>query len=331
LSTFTQNKNKDLQNAKNSKKDEFYTQRDDIEKELRNYTEHFKDKVVLCNCDDPRVSEFFFYFSYKFESLGMKKLISVCYKNSNMDLFSTNKTDKAIYLEYEGDKNKNKVPDIEEIGVKQLNGDGDFRSDESIKLLEKSDIVVTNPPFSLFREYLQQLIDYNKKFIIIGNLNAVTTKDIFPLFKENKVWFGKSISSGDREFGVPDSYPLNAATSRVDKNGKKFIRVKGVRWFTNLDFKQRYEDLILYKEFNEDEFPKYDNFEAINVNKTKEIPKDYSGLMGVPISFLDKHNPNQFEILGIDRYISGNKIPGKRFTIKGKEIYARIVIRNKRL
>ena len=235
----------DLHNAKAGKKDEFYTQLSDIEKELRHYKEHFKDKVVFCNCDDPRVSNFFHYFSYNFENLGLKKLITTCYKSQNMDLFSEQKSEKAIYLEYTGDKNGNKVPDPEEIGIKYLKGDGDFRSIESIELLKQADIVVTNPPFSLFREYVAQLIEYDKKFLIIGNVNSITYKDIFKLIKTNKLWIGASIHSGDREFGVPDDYPLTAASSRIDEAGNKFIRVKGVRWFTNLDYNERHEDLIL--------------------------------------------------------------------------------------
>lgn len=323
--------NTGLQKAKNAKKDEFYTQLTDIEKEVRHYRNHFKDKVVYCNCDDPRVSNFFHYFSYNFERLGLKKLIATCYKNQEMDLFSQNEAEQAIYLEYTGDKNGNNIPDPEEIGIIPLKGDGDFRSQESIELLKQADIVVTNPPFSLFREYVAQLIEYKKDFLIIGNMNAITYKDIFQLFRENKIWFGASIKSGDREFGVPKDYPLKAAGFRIDENGNKFIRVKGVRWFTNLDYQERYEDLILYKKYIPDEYPEYDEYDAINISKTKEIPMDYKGKMGVPITFLDKFNPEQFEILGIDRYIEDNPNYGRRFKINGKEIYARIVIKNKRL
>jgi len=293
--------NNNLKQAKNAKKDEFYTQLSDIEKEIRHYKEHFKDKVVYCNCDDPRVSNFFHYFSYNFEKLGLKKLVATCYKNQDMDLFSQNKSERAIYLEYDGDKNGNNVPDSNEIGIKHLKGDGDFRSQECIELLKQADIVITNPPFSLFREYVAQLVEYEKKFLIIGNVNAITYKEIFKLIKENKLWTGCSIRSGDREFGVPDDYPLNAAGYRIDENGKKFIRVKGVRWFTNLDYNERHEDLILYKKYSLEEYPKYDNYDAINVNATKDIPVDYAGIMGVPITFLDKYNPEQFEIIGITK------------------------------
>ena len=283
--------NRNLHQAKNAKKDEFYTKLSDIENELKHYKAHFKNKVVYCNCDDPRMSNFFHYFSYNFEDLGLKKLITTCYQNQNRDLFSQHDSERAIYLEYYGDKNNNKTPDVEEIGVQYLKGDGDFRSEESIALLKQADIVVSNPPFSLFREYVAQLIQYNKKFIILGNLNAITYKEIFPLIKENKLWFGPSIHSGDREFGVPDNYPLKAAGYRIDENGRKFIRVKGVRWFTNLDYNERHEDLILYKTYTPEDYPKYDNYDAINVDKTKEIPMDYQGAMGVPITFLDKYNP----------------------------------------
>ena len=289
--------NSSLHQAKNAKKDEFYTQLTDIEKELRHYKEHFKDKVVYCNCDDPRVSSFFHYFSYNFEHLGLKKLITTCYKNQERDLFSRNDSEKAIYLEYDGDKNDNRIPDPEEIGIRHLQGDGDFRNKECIELLKQVDIVVTNPPFSLFREYVAQLIEYDKQFLIIGNLNAITYKEIFKLIKENKIWLGESIHSGDREFGVPDDYPLKAAGYRIDNEGKKYIRVKGVRWFTNLDYKERHEDLILYKKYTPEEYPQYDNYDAINVDKTKDIPVDYQGAMGVPITFMDKFNPEQFEII----------------------------------
>lgn len=303
---------KSFREAKVAKKDEFYTQLVDIENELWHYKEHFKGKTVLCNCDDPRVSNFFHYFSYKFEDLGLKKLITTCYKSQNSDLFSKNDSERAIWLEYNGDKNGNHIPDPEEIGINYLKGDGDFRSKECIELLKQADIVVTNPPFSLFREYVAQLIEFDKKFLIIGNVNAISYKEIFPLIKDNKVWLGASIHSGDREFGVPQDYPLNAAGYRQDENGNKFIRVKGVRWFTNLDYKERHEDLILFKKYTPKEYPNYDNYEGINVDKTADIPCDYDGLMGVPITFLDKYNPDQFEIvtLGIGE---GNFTPTKKY------------------
>lgn len=288
-----------IDKAKEAKKDEFYTQLEDINNELRHYREQFRGKTVLCNCDDPRVSNFFTYFAYNFEFLGLKKLITTCYKNQDVDLFSQNKSEQAVYLIYEGDKNGNHIPDPEEIGIHPLKGNGDFRSKECIELLKEADIVVTNPPFSLFREYVAQLIEYNKKFIIIGNVNALSYKEIFPLIQKNQIWIGASIHSGDRKFWVPDDYELNAAGCGIDNNGKKFIRVKGVRWFTNLDYKERHDDIILYKKYSHDEYPKYENFDAINVNKTEEIPQDYDGVMGVPITFMDKYNPDQFKIIGL--------------------------------
>lgn len=314
--------NENLQAARKAKKDEFYTQLADIESELKHYKEHFQGKTVLCNCDDPRVSNFFHYFSYNFERLGLKKLITTCYKNQNRDLFSQNDSEQAIYLEYYGDKDGDRVPNPEEIGVKRLKGDGDFRSAECIELLKQADIVVTNPPFSLFREYVAQLMEYKKKFLIIGNVNAITYKETFKLIKENQLWMGASIHSGDREFGIPDDYPLNAASCRIDENGKKYIRVKGVRWFTNLDYPERHENLILYKNYNPDDYPKYDNYDAINVDKTADIPMDYDGAMGVPITFLDKYNPEQFEII---RFRKGND--DKDLSINGKYPYFRILIR----
>lgn len=292
-------RNANLHQARQNKNDEFYTQLCDIEDELKHYKDFFKGKVALCNCDDPRVSNFFHYFSYNFEYLGLKKLITTCYKNQNADLFSQNKSERAVYLEYTGEKNGGRVPTPEAIGIKPLNGDGDFRSEECIALLKQADVVVTNPPFSLFREYVAQLIEYNKKFIIIGNVNAITYKEIFKLIKENKLWLGRSIHSGDREFQVPKDYPLLAAGCREDENGNRFIRVKGVRWFTNVEYKERYEKLDLYKKYTPEEYPKYDNYDAINVDKVSDIPVDYDGVMGVPITFLDKYNPEQFEIVDL--------------------------------
>ena len=327
-----------IDKAKAAKKDEFYTQLEDINNELHHYTEHFRGKTVLCNCDDPRVSNFFTYFAYNFEFLGLKKLITTCYKNQDMDLFSQNKCERAVYLEYEGDKNGNCIPDAEEIGVKPLKGDGDFRSKECIELLKEADIVVTNPPFSLFREYVAQLMEYGKEFLIIGNVNVLSYKEIFPLLRDNRLWLGASIHSGDRKFWVPDNYELNAAGCGIDESGKKYIRVKGVRWFTNLDYKERHEDLILYKNYSPEEYPKYDNYDAINVNVTADIPYDYDGVMGVPITFIDKYNPDQFEILGMSASAGYNAdivgIPFKgekdaRPLINGKNTYARIFIQKK--
>ena len=288
-------KNKNLHKAKDSKKDEFYTQLGDIERELRYYKSHFKDKVVYCNCDDPRVSNFFHFFSYNFEKLGLKKLIATCYKNQDMDLFSQNNSEQAIYLEYTGDKNGNNVPDPNKIGIKKLKGDGDFRSKECIELLKKSDIVVTNPPFSLFREYVSQLIEYDKKFIIVGHQNAIKYKEIFPLIRDNKLWLGYGFKGGAGHF-INEHYE-DYATATDRKEG--MIRVSGVHWFTNLEINKRHEDLILYKKYTPEEYPKFENFDAINVDVTKDIPMDYEGFMGVPITFMDKYNPDQFEIIGV--------------------------------
>ncbi len=326
----TKSQNKNLTQAKKNKKDEFYTQLSDIERELKHYKKHFKGKVVYCNCDDPRVSNFFHYFSYNFERLGLKKLITTCYKNKDINSISKNDTEQAIYLEYTGDKNGNNVPDLEEIGIHQLKGDGDFRSEESIELLKEADIVVTNPPFSLFREYVTQLIEYDKKFIIIGNQNAITYKEIFNYFKENKIWIG--YKSGDMEFKVPEHYEPRETRYRQDETGQKWRSMGNICWYTNLDIAKRHEDLILYKKYNKNEYPKYDNYNAINIDKVKEIPVDYKDAMGVPITFLAKHNPMQFELIGIDRPLV-EAITGKvsRFKLNDKEKFARIVIRNKKL
>nr|WP_311471509.1 adenine-specific methyltransferase EcoRI family protein [uncultured Porphyromonas sp.] len=327
--------NKQLTGAKKAKKDEFYTQLADIETELKHYREHFKGKTVLCNCDDPRMSNFFYYFVLNFHFLGLKKLITTCYKNQNPDLCSENISEQAVYLVYEGEDIG--IPPNPTIAglVRSLEGDGDFRSKECIAFLEEADIVVTNPPFSLFREYVAQLIKYDKKFIIIGNINAVTYKEIFPLIQRDQVWLGPSIHSGDREFEIPSSYPLEAAGSRTDDEGRRYIRVKGVRWFTNLDFPQRHEELTLYKKYSPEGYPHYDNYDAINVDKVADIPCNYDGVMGVPITYLDKHNPDQFEILGI------TESNGRGFStglwdeaskkahpyVKGEKKYARIFIR----
>ena len=254
---------------------------------------------MLCNCDDPRQSEFFNYFVANFEKLGLKRLIATCYKSQDVDLFSQGECERAIYQIYEGDKNGNMTLDDNEVSVRYLEGDGDFRSAECVEILKQADIVVTNPPFSLFREYIAQLVQYEKKFIIIGNVNAISYKEIFALIRQKKVWLGASIHSGDRKFGVPADYPLKAAGCGIDENGKRYIRVKGVRWFTNLDYPQRHEALPLYKKYSPYEFPKYENYDAINVDKTSDIPYDYDGVVGVPITFLDKYSPEQFEIVAL--------------------------------
>lgn len=310
--------NSNLSKAKKAKNDEFYTQLSDIENELRYYKPHFEGKIVLCNCNDAIHGNFAKYFSLNFEFLKLKELICTSYGDGE---------ENGKICIYKGDKNGNGVPDIDEWEQYELNGKGDFRSEEMIELLKRADIVVTNPPFSLFREYVAQLIQYDKKFLIIGNMNAITYKEIFPLIKDNQLWMGVSITSGDRRFDVPNEYPLEAATCGIDENGTRFIRVKGVRWFTNLDHKKRHEPIDLYKHYNSEEYPKYDNYNAININKTCDIPMDYDGVMGVPISFLDKYCPEQFEIIGIDRYVEDNPKYGHRFNLNGKEVYARILIK----
>ena len=337
-------RNRDFHEARRAKKDEFYTSLRDIAIELKHYTSHFEDKVVYCNCDDPRSSNFFRYFSANFEKLGLKKLITTSYRSQDASLFGGGDSDQAVYLEYTGDKNGNSVPDAEEIGIKLLTGDGDFRSAESVKLLKQADVVVTNPPFSLFREYVAQLIEYEKKFLIIGNMNAVTYKEVFPLFQNNQIWYGPSIRSGDREFRVPDDYPITAAGSRVDEYGNKYVRVKGVRWFTNLDYPGRHEDLDLQRAYCSDAYPKYANLDVIEVSKTMNIPFDYDGPMGVPITFLDKYNPRQFDILGSSKTLSrpmsqiakkgSYQQGGPRFYLPNgdgtyRRMYDRIVIRKK--
>ncbi len=319
--------NQTLHIAKSSKKDEFYTQLSDIERELKHYKEHFKNKVVFCNCDDPRNSNFFNYFAYNFENLGLKKLLTTCYKKQEKDLFIQKESQNGVFLEYLGEKNENKIPDAEEIGIKYLKEDGDFRSQESIELLKQSDIIVTNPPFSLFREYVEQLIKYEKKFLIIGNINAITYKEIFKLIKENKAWLGINMGRGISGFIVPEHYELYGTEARIDDLGNRIISPNNCLWLTNLDTSKRYEDIILSKKYegNESQYPIFDNYDAININKTKDIPMDYKGIMGVPITFLHKFNPDQFEII---KFRKGND--NKDLSINGKCPYFRILIRNKR-
>lgn len=326
-----------LDNAKKNKADEFYTQLPDIEAEMRHYQAQFRGKVIFCNCDDPYESNFFKYFAMNFNFLGLKKLIATCYTASpvaygQLSLFDVKnlnikkidaKTPYKIEITEVKDENADGAVDLADVEyllknrknvLTLLKGDGDFRSTESIELLKEADIVVTNPPFSLFREYVAQLVEHEKNFIIIGNVNAISYKEVFKLIKENKIWLGQSIHSGDREFRVPDHYPLQAAGFRVDENGVKYIRVKGVRWFTNLDFEERHEKITLYKQYTPEEYPRYDNYDAIEVSKTAEIPYNYDGAMGVPITFLDKYNPEQFEILGITDRDNNSGLKTKEYT-----------------
>jgi len=313
-----------LQSARRNKKDEFYTQLSDIEKELKHYKTHFKNKVIYCNCDDPRISNFFHYFSHNFERLGIKRLIATCYKNQNMDLFNQNDSEHAICLVYDGDKNGNSVPDVSEIGIRHLTGDGDFRSQECIEILKQADIVVTNPPFSLFREYVAQLVEYDKKFIIIGHQNAITYKEVFKLIKENKMWLGYGFNRNMAHF--INAHYEDYATDADHIDG--MIRVSGVVWYTNLEIKKRHEDMILFKTYagNEESYPHYDNYDAINVDFAKDIPMDFPGVIGVPVTFLSKYNPAQFEIVGNEYDL---EIPKGRGYVNGKRMYSRIFIKHR--
>ena len=370
---------RDLAAAKLDKKDEFYTQLTDIEKEMRYYRKHFQGKTVLCNCDDPFESNFFKYFVLNFNRLGLKKLIATCYASSPImgsqlqycigkdgqmsfsfgDEPATDENAKHPYKAIvtkvydktgDGGVDMFDVAELFKAGeneLAELKGDGDFRSEECLELLYEADIVVTNPPFSLFREYVSTLIDNNKQFIIIGNVNAIAYKEIFPLLKDDKMWIGASIHSGDRAFYVPDDYPMKASGCGIDEDGRRFIRVKGVRWYTNLDMKLRHDELILVKKYNPQEYPKYENFDAIEVSKTADIPCDYPGVMGVPITFMDKYCPDQFKIIGlgitdlgksigVGDYDRKYKTPASRdgtlyYVKDGKGVvpYARVLIQNK--
>ncbi len=318
--------NKLLQKAKKAKSDEFYTQLSDIESELQHYESHFKDKVVYCNCDDPQISNFFNYFATNFKKLGLKKLIAACYREQKLDLFSNEKVENGFYYEYTGSEEETTKPNAADLIY--FKGDGDFRSSESIALLKQSDIVVTNPPFSLFRSFVAQLIAHDKKFLIIGNINAITYKEIFKLIKQNKAWLGINLGRGISGFIVPEHYELYGTEARIDSNGNRIVSPNNCLWLTNLNNFKRQEDILLSKKYvgNEDLYSKYDNYNGINVNKTKDIPSDYKGAMGVPITFLHKFNPDQFEII---KFRKGDD--GKDLSINGKCPYFRILIRNKRL
>lgn len=344
--------NTSLNKAGKAKKDEFYTQLTDIEKELKHYQKHFKDKIVLCNCDDPYESNFFKYFVLKFNDLKLKKIICTCYNgspfaNTELELFPQGTSDRKAYkieIDKIEDLNNDGTVNLEDVQlllkktniVKELKGNGDFCSEECIDFLKQADIVVTNPPFSLFREYVAQLMKYDKKFIIIGNMNAITYKEIFPLIKNNKIWLGVSgiIKQG---YKVPDSYELYGKGCYTNEKGEKFIKMGNTIWYTNLEHSHRNEKMILFRNYTPEEYPKYDNYDAIEVSKTCNIPMDYDGVMGVPISFLDKYNPNQFEILGITEnsdivkkfYIEGNNKYDRPY-INGKRKYSRILIRRKK-
>ena len=343
--------NKNLNSAKVAKKDEFYTQLPDIENELKHYRQHFRDKVILCNCDDPYESNFFKYFANNFNAFGLKKLICTCYNGSPIQ-------GNELMIDF-GDfeeKPKKVAYKVEISEVKDMNGDGrvdladvryliqndknvlsvlkengDFRSNECVELLKQADIVVTNPPFSLFREYVSQLMNNDKKFVILGNKNAITYKEIFPLIKENRMWIGYTPMSKEIYFNVPTAYieeglALNKHRSIIKHNNQYMARSQSI-WYTNLDHKKRHEELVLFAHYNEEDYPKYDDYDVINVDKTSDIPCDYNELMGVPISFLDKYNPEQFEIVGIDDHRVDWR--GKGPSLKGKILYRRIIIRKK--
>lgn len=338
------NKKNSLDAAKAGKKDEFYTQLSDIEKELVHYREYFRDKVVFCNCDDPYESNFFKYFALNFNALGLKKLIATCYDGSpiaqqELQLFpdeDNNLKKKAYKVEISEvpDLDGNGATDLTDVqlllqssdhNVKaELKGNGDFRSLESIELLKQADIVVTNPPFSLFREYIAQLFKYDKQFLVIGNMNAITYKEIFPLIKDNKMWLGVTRQgTGSMWFKVPSDFPQKSG--QKIENGIRYQTIGSTAWFTNLDHSRRHEEIILIKNYSPEEYPHYDNYDGINVDKVTEIPCDYEGNIGVPITFLGSYNPSQFEII---KFRKG--YDDKDLTINGKSPYFRILIRNKK-
>lgn len=331
------NKNSNLHTAKREKNDEFYTQLTDIEKELCHYKEQFRDKVVYCNCDDARQSNFFKFFSLNFEHYGLKKLITT----------SFNANGKGTILIYEGDKNGNRMVDDEEIQVKELNGNGDFRSEECVELLKQADIVVTNPPFSLFREYVAQLVQYDKKFLIIGQQNAITYKEIFPLIKDGLLWLGAN-GIKDMSFKVPSTYGERETRFWIDENGQHWRSLGNACWFTNMEYNKRNNPKCLIKAYNETDYPKYDNYDAINVDKVKDIPYDYEGVIGVPITILndlcsdgllhfeapmrERERENVYRIIDAnDCHRQGKRkstmlVKDADSAINGKPTYARILI-----
>ena len=328
-------KNNNLASAKRAQNDEFYTRLEEIDSELRHYRTHFSGKTVLCNCDDPRRSNFYRYFVRNFRELGLKRLITTCYRNTEPNFFTNGSDTHGLKLVYDGGDDSN--PDFDQIAdtVQPLRGDGSFDSAECRALLEEADIVVTNPPFSRFRDFVALLMKYNKKFLIIGNQNAITYKEIFPLIKENKLWSGISMNGSNRWFEVPEDYEVrpNAAGYR-EKDGHRFLFVNGVRWFTNMEHSKRNLPLDLYKTYNAEDYPKYDNYDAIECSKVAEIPMDYDGVMGVPITFIDKYCPEQFEIIDINPHffsiVSQGLPKPKQLTLNNvgkKDPYARILIR----
>jgi len=339
--------NKNLHRANQAKKDEFYTQLVDIEKELKHYKDQFRGKVVYCNCDDPFESNFFKYFAANFNALGLRKLITTSYVKSlivggQLPLFEveglkpSGKEPFKIEIKEVPDSDKDGAINLDDVEhllkhdkntATPLKGNGDFRSDECVELLKQADIVVTNPPFSLFREYVAQLMEYKKKFLILGQQGAIIYKEFFPLVKENKVWLGYD-NGGTKWFQVPMDYDIPTESRKKIVNGVKYFSMGSVNWYTNLYVSKRHNEFTLYKKYSPKEYPKYDNYNAINVNRFIDIPKDYNGVMGVPITFLDKHNPDQFEIIGLDRYTGKNG--DKDFTINGKLLFRRLLIKKKK-
>lgn len=315
-----QSNNSLLQKAKKSKSDEFYTQLCDIERELQHYTNCFRNKVVYCNCDNPQYSNFYRFFKENFNRLGLKKLIVSCFKEQSEDIFHEEDDEAAFYIEYQGEF-------IPERKI-QFNGNGDFRSNECVALLQQSDVVVTNPPFSLFREFVSQIVRHKKQFLIIGNVNAITYKEIFDLIQKDQAWLGINLGRGISGFIVPPHYALYGTETRINEAGQRIVSTNSCLWLTNLEFNQRHQDINLTKVYkgNEANYPKYENCNGININRTQDIPKDYSGIMGVPITFLHKYNPDQFEII---RFRKGDD--GKDLRLPNKSLYFRILIKNKRL
>ncbi len=316
--------NKLLQKARKSKNDEFYTQLCDIERELGHYRNHFEGKTVYCNCDDPRTSNFFRYFALNFRTLGLKKLIASCYREPDNNPFGEPRDEKGFYCEYTGADDDTLAANIELVNFR---GNGDFRSPESIELLKQSDIVVTNPPFSLFREFVSQIVKYKKDFLIIGNVNAITYKEVFSLIQRNQAWLGVNMGRGISGFIVPDDYESYGSEVSVNSEGQTIIATNSCLWLTNLELPRRHEDIPLTKEYrgHEELYLPFDNCNGINVDRTQDIPADYRGLMGVPITFLHKYNPDQFEIV---RFRKGDD--GKDLSVGGKCPYFRILVRNKR-
>lgn len=356
--------NSNLNDSARNKQDEFYTQLSLVESELKHYRPHFKGKTVLCNCDDPYESNFFKYFAMNYNALGLKKLITTCFATSPVTgkefQYFVDNGGQLSFIPSENnapvqDENGRKPYKVEITEVTDengdgridladveflmrnkkntmtlLDGDGDFRSPECVELLKEADIVVTNPPFSLFRDYIALLEEYQKQYIVIGNMNAAIYKEIFPLIKENRIWLG--YNSGHFWFKVPNSYEEKKTDFKIDEHGQKWRRMGNICWFTNVDIEKRHENMILFRNYSPEEYQKYDNFDAIEVGKTADIPFDYDGVMGVPLTFMSQYNPEQFEIIGLDRYtVPKEFLVGGRVAINGKPKYARILIRRKQV